>query len=298
MFFPSPSKVWLDGELLPWEKAKVHVMLHGLHYGTSVFEGIRFYRAPEGKAIFRLREHVERFFFSMGVLRMPTKWSKEEIEKAIVEVVRSCPADEGYIRPIAFYGEHLGLLPKGEAHVAIASWAWPAYMGKEEIRLQTVSIRRISPAISVPKAKIGGHYVNSLLASFSVDRSKFDDALMLDTEGYVAEAPVANVFAVKGDEVIAAESDSILPGITRETLLVLAEELGLRAKREKMKREDLFKADEVFICGTAVEVCAVVGIDDRVIGSGKIGSITRQLREAYLKEVRGQGKHREWLTFV
>ncbi len=293
------SKIWFDGTMLEWDDAKINVMCHTLHYGSGAFEGIRFYKTPKGRAVFRLDEHLDRFFYSMQVLNMPEKWNKQEIKNAVVDVVRSCPADEGYIRPIAFYGEGLGLVPKEkEMHIAIGAWKWGAYLGKESVNVQISKIKRISPMATDIHAKLCGNYINSVLASLSIDRDRFDEALMLDHEGFVAEGPGENIFGVKDNVLFAISSDSILPGITRNSIITLAKEEGIEVEERKMRIDELLSCEELFFCGTAVEVCAIVRIDDVVIGDGKMGEITKKMKDLYLKEVRGRGRHDEWLTYV
>ncbi len=292
------SKIWYDGELVEWSAAHAHVMTHTLHYGSGAFEGIRFYNTTHGRAVFRLVDHIKRFFYSMSVLRMECKWSDEKLLDAVGQVVRSFPAKEGYVRPIAFYGEGMGLVPKSQPHIVIGAWEWGAYLGKECVAVQVAKKTRISPNITDPRAKLTGNYLNSILACFSIDRERFDEAILLDHRGYVAEGPGENICAVKDGTLLVPTSDSILPGITRATIMTLAKEEGINVVEKPMRLEELMACDEVFFCGTAVEVCAIGKIGGAVIGDGKMGELTALLKKRYLDEVRGQGKHEEWLYVV
>jgi len=301
------GKIWLNGELVPQEEAKVSVLAHALHYGTSVFEGIRAYATDEGPAIFRLEEHVERLFNSAKILRLEIPYSPAEISQAIVETIRSNGWQACYIRPLAWFGStSLGVnpLPNNPADVMIATWEWGAYLGEEAVRkgakLVTSSWRRFPGDVMPGKAKAGGNYVNSALAKMDALAAGADEALLLDKEGYVAEGSGENLFYVKNGVIYAIEHSVNLPGITRDSVIEIAEDLGFTVKEAyRVTREILFTADEVFMTGTAAEVTPVSMIDNRPIGSGSAGEITMKLRQEYLAAVTGKKpEYRKWLTFV
>ncbi|ADR37418.1 branched chain amino acid aminotransferase apoenzyme [Oceanithermus profundus DSM 14977] len=301
------GKIWLNGELVPQEEAKVSVLAHALHYGTSVFEGIRAYATDEGPAIFRLEEHVERLFHSAKILRLEIPYTPEQIASAIVETVRTNGWKSCYIRPLAWFGAtSLGVnpLPNNPADVMIATWEWGAYLGEEAVRkgakLVTSSWRRFPGDVMPGKAKAGGNYVNSALAKMDALAAGADEALLLDKEGYVAEGSGENLFFVKNGVIHAIEHSVNLPGITRDSVIEIAEDLGFTVKEAyRVTREILFTADEVFMTGTAAEVTPVSMIDHRPIGTGSAGEITMQLRKVYLEAVTGQrSEYRKWLTFV
>ena len=301
------GKIWLNGELLPQEEAKVSVLAHALHYGTSVFEGIRAYATDEGPAIFRLDEHVERFFHSAKILRLEIPYSPEQIVSAIVETMRTNGWKSCYIRPLAWFGAtSLGVnpLPNNPADVMIATWEWGAYLGEEAVRkganLVTSSWRRLPGDVMPGKAKAGGNYVNSALAKMDALAAGADEALLLDKEGFVAEGSGENLFFVKDGVIHAIEHSVNLPGITRDSVIEIAEDLGFTVKEAyRVTREILFTADEVFMTGTAAEVTPVSMIDHRPIGTGSAGEITMQLRKVYLEAVTGERpEYRKWLTVV
>ncbi len=300
------SFIWMDGQLVPWEEAKVHVLTHSLHYGLGVFEGIRCYKGDEGTAIFRLEEHTERLFRSAKVVQMDIPFSHKEVSDAIVETVRVNKLAEGYIRPLAYigYGE-MGLYAKdANIQLSLAVWPWGTYLGEEGLRsgikVSVSSFARHHVNISLTRAKVTGYYVNSQLAKREAKEAGFDEAILLDTEGFVAEGPGENIFIVrKGVLKTTPMSSSILEGITRETILQLAEEHNIKVCEERFTRDDLYLADEAFFTGTAAEVTPIREVDGRVIGSGKRGPITTQLQEAFFNIVRGKSKiHKNWLTQV
>jgi len=296
----------MDGQLVPWEEAKVHVLTHSLHYGLGVFEGIRCYKGDEGTAIFRLEEHTERLFRSAKVVQMTIPFSHKEVSDAIVETVRVNKLEEGYIRPLAYigYGE-MGLYAKdAEIQLSIAVWPWGTYLGEEGlrngIRVTVSSFTRHHVNISLTRAKVSGYYVNSQLAKREAKEAGFDEAVLLDTDGFIAEGPGENIFIVrKGVLKTTPMSSSILEGITRETILQLAEEHNIKIREERFTRDDLYLADEAFFTGTAAEVTPIREVDGRVIGSGKPGPITKQLQQSFFDIVRGKSAgHPEWLTPV
>ncbi len=298
--------IWMNGRLLPQEEARTSVLSHALHYGTSVFEGIRAYETPKGPAVFRLKEHVDRFFHSARVLRMEIPYTKEEIREAILEVIRANGYKSCYIRPLAWMGaKTLGVnpLPNNPAEVMVAAWEWGAYLGEEAVkrgaRLITSSWARFPANVMPGKAKIGGNYVNSALAKMEAVSAGADEALLLDEEGFVAEGSGENVFFVRNGVIYAIEHSVNLEGITRDSVIKIARDLGYEVREVRATRDQLYMADEMFITGTAAEITPVAMLDWRPIGEGKAGPITLRLREAYLEAVRGlRPGYEGWLTYV
>ncbi len=299
------SHIWMDGKLVPWKEATVHVLTHTLHYGLGVFEGIRFYRQPTGTAVFRLCEHVERLLASAKIVQMKIPFSQGEIEAGVIETVRASRVTSGYIRPIAFigYGE-MGLYVKtNPIHLSIAAWPWGSYLGEEGlrsgIRVCVSSFWRHHVNVSMTRAKVTGYYVNSQLAKQEAKQAGFDEALLLDTDGYIAEGPGENIFIVRQGQIKTTPPTSILPGITRDTLIQLAAERNLPVVQERFTRDDLYLADEAFFTGTAAEVTPIREVDGRVIGAGKPGEITRTLQAAFFDAVSGKDlRHAAWLSPV
>ncbi|MBI4127598.1 MAG: branched-chain amino acid transaminase [Parcubacteria group bacterium] len=293
--------IWLDGKFVPWREAKIHVVSHALHYGSSVFEGIRLYATQKGPAVFRLADHLERFFISARALGMKIPFIRSALKAAVLELIKKNKLSEGYIRPLAFFGYGVMTLRLTDApvNVAIATWPWGKYLGEKALRLKTSSFIRIHPQSTIADAKIGGHYVNSILAGEEAHAAGFDEALLLDFKGRVAEGPGQNIFMVKkGILVTPPLEGQILPGITRASLLTIARDQGLKIAERHITPGELRRADEVFICGTATEVTEVTAIDRTVIGK-RIGPITKQLKEAYRRVVRGlEPRYRKWLTYV
>lgn len=301
------EKIWLNGALVPWDEAKVHVLTHTLHYGLGVFEGLRCYRRTDGKsAVFRLREHVERLFDSAHISDMQIPWTREQVTAACLETVRANKLDECYIRPLAFLGDGtMGLYGRDNpVCLTIVAWRWGAYLGEEGmqngIRAKVSSYTRSSINSQMTKAKVVGNYVNSILAKREVVAAGYQEAIMLDAQGYVAEASGENIFAVKNGKLITPPmGGSVLTGITRDSMLVLADELGIPCQERTLSRDELYIADEVFCTGTAAEVTPVREIDDRKIGGGSRGPITKRLQERFFQVVRGpETLHPEWLAFV
>jgi branched-chain amino acid aminotransferase len=298
--------IWLDGSLVPWDEARVHVLTHTLHYGLGAFEGIRCYKRRDGKsAVFRLREHVDRLFESAHIGDMALRWTREEVASACLEVVRSNKLDECYLRPLVFVGEGaMGLYGRDNPiHLTIAAWRWGAYLGDDGlengIRAKVSSFTRSSINSAMTKAKLVGNYVNSILAKREVIAAGYQEAIMLDAQGYVCEASGENVFVIKNGTLFTpATGASILGGITRATMLTLCEELGLRVVERPLSRDELYVADEVFFTGTAAEVTPVREVDDRKVGTGTRGAITKRLQDRFFQVVRGpELSHPEWLTF-
>jgi len=300
------SKIWMDGELIPWEEAKIHVLTHTLHYGLGVFEGIRCYLCSDGRSgIFRLKEHVDRLFGSALIGEIEIPFSREEIMEACKETVRVNGLKEAYIRPIVFIGEGaMGVHPQDNPiHVAIVTWRWGAYLGEEALkrgtRIKTSSYTRHHVNAMMTKAKICGNYVNSVLAKREAMRLGYDEALMLDTEGYVAEASGENIFMVKDGVIKTTPPTAILAGITRDSVITIARDKGYPLVEEKFTRDELYTADEVFFTGTAAEVTPIREIDDRKIGAGVPGPVTKDIQETYFKAVRGEvEKYRHWITYL
>ncbi|MFQ5579981.1 MAG: branched-chain amino acid transaminase [Nitrospiria bacterium] len=302
----STSFIWMDGKLIPWEDAKVHVLTHSLHYGLGVFEGIRCYKGDAGTTIFRLQEHAARLLRSAHVVQMEIPFSQKEIENGIIEIVRENCLDEGYIRPLAFigYGE-MGLYAKdAPIHLSIAVWPWGTYLGdeglKRGIRVTVSSFTRHHVNISLTRAKVTGYYVNSQLAKREAKEAGFDEAVLLDTDGYVTEGPGENIFIVRNGTLRTTPmTSSILEGITREAILELARERNIKVAEDRFTRDDLYLADEAFFTGTAAEVTPIREVDGRIIGTGKPGPVTQELQTAFFDIVRGKSSdHPEWLTSV
>src|ERR1051326_7002456 len=279
------KKIWLEGELMDWDKAKVHVLTHALHYGTGYFEGIRCYALEDGRsAVFRLDEHVRRLFDSGKILGFPLPRSFEEIKKAILDVVRASGLKECYIRPIAFVGlGEMGLYaPDNPIHIAIAAWSWGAYLGEEGIkngiRAKVSSFTRHHVNVMMTKSKASGNYINSVLAKSEVKNAGYDEAIMLDSEGYVSEASGENIFMVRDKKIKTTPLTSILPGITRDSIITLARDKGYEVVEERFTRDELYIADEAFFTGTAAELTPIREVDDRLIGAGRRGPITEDLQ--------------------
>jgi branched-chain amino acid aminotransferase len=301
------EKIWFNGKFVEWADAKVHLMTHSLHYGLGVFEGIRCYKTTDGRsAIFRLREHVRRFYDSAKICLMEIPYSQEQLVEACLESVRVNKMDQCYLRPIAFMGDgQMGLGAINPIHVGIAVWDWGAYLGEEGlkngIRAKVSSFTRMHVNSAMVKGKITGQYVNSILAKREALLAGYNEAILLDAQGYVAEASGENVFCVR-DNIIRtppAASSPILAGITRDALVRIALDKGYKLHERTFTRDWLYVSDEIFFCGTAAEVTPVRELDDRKIGAGKPGPVTLALQQTFFKAVRGEEpKYKEWLTYV
>jgi len=297
--------IWYDGKLVPWRSATTHVLTHSLHYGLAVFEGLRAYHTGRGTAIFRLKEHTERLFNSAHIYLMKIPYSREALMDAQKEVVRANRLESCYIRPIAFYGsEKMGVSPKGVAvHVAIAAWPWGAYLGPEAlakgIRVKTSSFARHHVNVSMCRAKYSGTYANSILANLEATEHGYDEGLLLDVDGFVAEGSGENLFMVKNGSIYEPELTSALMGITRQSVVTLAQEMGYAVGARRITRDDLYIADEAFFTGTAAEVTPIREVDGRTIGDGRIGPITARLQQAFFDVVNGKNdRYRDWLAPV
>jgi len=298
--------IWFNGHMVPQEEAKVSVLTHAMHYGTSVFEGIRAYETPKGPAVFRLPEHVERFFHSAKVMMFEMPFTPEQVSEGILSVIRENGYKSCYIRPLAWMGAtSLGVnpLPNNPAEVMVAAWEWGTYLGDEAVRkgakLITSSWARFPANVMPGKAKVGGNYVNSALARIEAQQAGADEALLLDKEGFVAEGSGENLFFFKGKVLYAIEHSVNLMGITRDSVMAVARDLGYEVREVRATRDQLYMADEMFMVGTAAEVTPVSYLDHRAIGKGTAGEHTMKLRVAYLEAAQGRNpKYDAWLTYV
>lgn len=297
--------IWYDGKLVPWRDATTHVLTHSLHYGMGVFEGVRAYKTDKGTAIFRLEEHTDRLFNSAHILGIKLPFDKATIFAAQIEAVRANNLEAGYIRPMAFYGsEAMGISAKNlSVHIIVAAWPWGAYLGKEAlengIRVKTSSFTRHHVNITMSKAKATGNYMNSILAHQEAVQDGYDEALLLDVDGLVAEGSGENVFFVKKGKLYTPDLTSALEGITRDTVIHLAREHGIEVIEKHITRDEIYTADEAFFTGSAAEVTPIRELDNRMIGTGKRGPITEKLQSAYFDCVTGKdANHLDWLTLV
>lgn len=301
------QKIWVDGELVAWDDAKVHLLTHSLHYGIAAFEGIRAYKRSDGKSyIFRLREHIDRLFDTCKMSLLKPEFTKEQISKACAETLKANSLEEGYLRPICFLGEGaMGIYaPNNPTRTSVLAWKWGAYLGEEAlksgIRTKISSFARHHVNISLAKAKMTGQYTNSVLAKREAKFGGYDEAIMLDANGYVSEGTGENIFLVKRGQLLTPDlSSSILEGITRDTIITLAREMGLTVQEARVTRDQLWLADEVFLTGTAAEITPVREVDNRAIGEGTVGPITKKIQTKFFDIVRGSdNSHPEWLSPV
>ena len=301
------QKIWLDGQMLPWDEADVHILTHSLHYGVGVFEGIRAYKRADGKTyVFRLKDHVDRLLDGCKLTMMKCEFNREQLMAACTEVLRANKLDEGYIRPLVFVGDGaMGVYaPNNPIRTAIMVWKWGAYLGDEAlkagIRAKISSYARHHINVSLAKGKITGQYTNGVLAKREAKLAGYDEAVMLDTQGYVSEGTGENIFIVKNGVLMTPDfASSILGGITRDTVLTLAREEGIPVSECRITRDMLWLADEAFFTGTAAEVTPIREVDNRAIGEGKPGPVTERLQRRFFDVVRGtDGSHPEWLTRV
>ncbi|PCJ29751.1 MAG: branched chain amino acid aminotransferase [Gammaproteobacteria bacterium] len=297
--------IWLDGEMVPWREAKVHVLTHTLHYGMGVFEGVRAYKNEQGAAIFRLQEHTDRLFRSAKIMGMGMPFDKDELNEAQKAVVRENNLESAYLRPMCFYGsEGMGIRADNlRTHVMIAAWEWGSYLGEENmqkgIRIKTSSFTRHHVNITMCKAKANGNYINSIMALQEAVNDGYDEALLLDVEGFVAEGSGENFFMIRDGVLYTPELTSALEGITRATIMTLAEDIGLKVVEKRITRDEVYVADEAFFTGTAAEVTPIRELDNRSIGNGGRGPITEQLQSMYFDQVYGRsGVYKNWNTLV
>jgi branched-chain amino acid aminotransferase len=301
------QKIWLDGELVDWDEAKVHILTHSLHYGLAAFEGIRAYkRADGGTYIFRAREHVDRLFDSCKMCLLKPEYTREQVIAVCCEVLRANGMTEGYLRPMIYVGEGaMGIYaPNNPIRTAVIAWKWGAYLGEEAlkngIRAKISSFARHHINVSLAKAKITGQYTNSVLAKREAKLGGYDEAILLDSNGYVSEGSGENIFVVRKGVITTPDlSCSILEGITRDTVITLARELGMTVVEGRITRDQLWLADEVFFTGTAAEVTPVREVDNRTVGDGTVGPLTKRIQQRFFEVVRGSDtSHPEWLTKV
>jgi len=297
--------IWFDGELVPWREAQVHVLTHTLHYGMGVFEGLRAYKADQGTAIFRLEEHTDRLFRSAHILGMQIRFDKQTLNQAQLDVMRENKLKSAYIRPMCFYGaEGMGLRADNlKVHTIVAAWEWGSYLGAEGmekgIRIKTSSFTRHHVNITMCKAKANGNYMNSMLALQEALRDGYDEALLLDVDGFVAEGSGENLFIVRNGVIYTPELTSALEGITRDTILHLARDHGYEVREKRITRDEVYVADEAFFTGSAAEVTPIRELDGRTIGDGVRGPITEQLQSNYFDLVHGRvDKYTDWLAYV
>ena len=297
--------IWMDGVEVPWREANIHILTHSLHYGVAAFEGMRAYETRNGTAIFRLKEHIDRLFKTAHILGMKIPFSPKEIENASIQSVKSNKLKSAYIRPLVFYGsEGMGLHANNlSVHVSIASWMWGTYLGEDAltkgIRVKTSSFTRHMVNSVMCRAKATGGYINSVMALQEVAKDGYDEALLLDAEGMVAEGTGENLFIVKNGELFTPVLTSALEGITREPIIQLAKNVNLKISEKKITRDEVYISDEAFFTGTAAEVTPIRELDGRQIGAGSIGKITSLLQKAYLEAVKGVNTFDEdWLTFI
>lgn len=300
------EKIWLDGGFVNWDKANIHILCHTLHYGLGVFEGIRCYLCNDGSsAVFRLKEHVDRLFNSAHIAEITIPFSKEQITHAILDTLRINKQKEGYIRPIVFIGEGgMGVHPHDNPiRVAIITWPWDTYLGAEGltkgIRAKISSFTRHHVNVMMTKAKICGNYVNSILAKKEVTREGYDEAILLDSEGYVSEATGENIFIVRNNSLKTPPLTSILPGVTRDSIITLARDMEITVIEQRFSRDELYICDEAFFSGTAAEVTPIREVDDRIIGTGRPGPITISIQGTFFNVVRGEDEtYKHWLTYL
>ncbi|MEY2781357.1 MAG: Branched-chain-amino-acid aminotransferase [Pseudomonadota bacterium] len=300
------GKIWMDGQLVDWRDAKIHVLTHTLHYGCGAFEGVRAYKTAQGTAIFRLQEHTERFFNSAKILRMKLPFTKEQVNEAQRQVIRENHLESGYIRPLTWVGsEKLGVSPKGNTiHIMVAAWAWGAYLGdegmKRGIRVKTSSYTRHHVNITMTQAKAVSNYTNSILANMEATEEGYDEALLLDSAGFVSEGAGENIFVIKGGVIYTPDlSAGALNGITRNTVFHIAKDLGLEIVQKRITRDEIYIADEAFFTGTAAEVTPIRELDRIEIGAGSRGPITEKIQTAFFDIVGGRNpKYAHWLTPV
>ncbi|MCX7216666.1 MAG: branched-chain amino acid transaminase [Burkholderiales bacterium] len=299
------GKIWKDGKLVDWRDANLHMLTHSLHYGMAVFEGVRAYKTVDGTAIFRLREHTQRLFNSAKIFQMAIPFDMETLIEAQKEVVRANQLESCYLRPLVWIGsEKMGVSARGNTiHVGIAAWPWGAYLGEEGlqrgIRVKTSSFTRHHVNVSMVRAKASGYYINSILANQEVTTEGYDEALLLDTDGYVSEGAGENVFLIRNGKIYTPDLASCLDGITRDAVLTMARDLGIEVIEKRITRDELYCADEAFFTGTAAEITPIRELDNRQIGIGSRGPVTEKLQSLFFDVVAGKApQYQHWLTRV
>lgn len=300
------DKIWMDGKFISWDDARIHVLTHTVHYGLGVFEGLRCYTCTDGtSAVFRLKEHVDRLFDSAHICQIKIPYTREEIAQAILETLRINNLKEAYIRPLVYIGEgEMGIFVKDyNTKVSIAAWSWGAYLGeaglKDGIRVKVSSFTRQHVNINMTKAKICGSYVNSIFAKKEAVMAGYDEALLLDNEGFIAEGSGENIFMVKNGVIKTTPNASVLSGITRDTVISILKDKGYSVKEARFTRDELYTADEAFFTGTAAEITPVRELDDRSIGTGLPGEITKKVQDDFFKIVKGDdARYKEWLSHL
>ena len=297
--------IWMDGQMVDWREAKVHVLTHTLHYGVGVFEGVRAYHTDKGTAVFRLQEHTDRLFQSAHILGMDIPFTKEEVVQAQIDVVKQNKLDSAYLRPMAFYGsEGMGLRADNlKVHLSIAAWEWGAYLGEENmqkgIRVRVSSFTRHHVNVTMCRAKANGNYINSILALQEALETGYDEALLLDTNGFVMEGSGENLFIVRDGVIYTPDLTSALDGITRKTIMRIIQDEGYKLVEKRITRDEIYISDEAFFTGTAAEVTPIRELDNRQIGSGSRGPVTEKLQSKYFDAVYGKiPEYDEWLTYV
>lgn len=297
--------IWFNGNLVDWRNAQTHVLTHTLHYGMGVFEGVRAYDTSKGAAIFRLQDHTKRLFNSAKITGMHLPYTQEQINQAHIEVVKANKLSSCYFRPIAFYGSNkLGVAPdQNDVQVIVAAWPWGAYLGEEGmqrgIRVQISSFTRHHPNITMIKAKANGNYMNSIMANTEATRNGYDEAIMLDANGFVAEGSGENVFIINDGKLYTPALDAALDGITRRTVMAIAADMQLTVTEKRITRDEVYCADEVFFTGTAAEVTPIREVDGRTIGCGARGPLTTEIQQRYFDIVHGKNaKYESWLTYI
>ncbi|TAN42930.1 MAG: branched-chain amino acid transaminase [Nitrospirae bacterium] len=299
------EKIWMDGKLVNWDDAKIHVLTHTLHYGLGAFEGIRCYNAKKGPAVFRLDEHVERLFNSAKIFLLDIPYTKAEVRKAILDTIKANKLKECYVRPLVYIGYGaMGIYPKGNPiNLMIAVWPWGAYLGEDGlekgIRIKTSSFIRNHVNSQMSRGKICGYYVNSQIAKKEAITGGYDEALLLDAEGYVSEGSGENIFIVRNGQLKTTPLTSILEGITRDSIMTIAKDLGINTVEQRFTRDELYISDEAFFTGTAAEITPIRELDGRIIGEGKAGKLTKKIQSIFFDIVKGKNKkYEKWLTYV
>ena len=296
----STKYIWMDGKMVPWDKAKIHILTHSLHYGSAVFEGIHSYKTNDGTIIFRLNEHIERFFKSANAMSMNLRFTKEQLKTAIKKLIKINNLSDAYIRPLAYYAYgNIGVFPKDvPTNITLIAIPWSHYYSKD-LRIMTSRFIRHHEKTTVFGTKISGNYANSILAMYEARKKGYDEALMIDFDGYVSEGPAENLFLVKNGNLMTPNSKSALHGITRNSILEICKNLGLKCYEKKVTLNEVKNADELSYCGTATEIAPIMSVDNKKIGNGEAGKINLRIKDDYMDIVKGRNKkYNKWLTYV